>query len=49
MSGSRLFRGIQYTSNVIQQSWVHNLYGHPAYLRSYVADVWQDKSAPSRK
>jgi hypothetical protein len=32
-----------------QQPWVHNLYNHPAYGRSYMLDVWVDKTSPTRK
>lgn len=33
----------------LMQPYVHNLYNHPQSARPYVADVWLDKDAPSRK
>ncbi|MCU1690565.1 MAG: ABC-type dipeptide transport system, periplasmic component, partial [Jatrophihabitantaceae bacterium] len=41
--------GFQAAAISVQQTWVHNLYGAPAYERAYVADTWVDKNAPSRK
>ena len=43
------FMGILYSGLLTQQPWVHNLYLHPAYGRAYMADVWLDSKAPSRK
>jgi peptide/nickel transport system substrate-binding protein len=43
------FMGIQYTGLLTQQPWVHNYYAHPAYQRSWAADVWLSTEAPSRK
>jgi peptide/nickel transport system substrate-binding protein len=44
-----LFMGIQYSGLTVQQPWLHNLYTHPAYSRSYMLDVWLDSKAPTRK
>ena len=43
------FMGIQYSSLLTQHPWVHNLYLHPAYSRSYLTDVWLDPDAPTRR
>ncbi|MCW2604282.1 MAG: ABC-type dipeptide transport system, periplasmic component [Pseudonocardiales bacterium] len=42
------FMGVQYSSLTTQQPWVHNLFLHPAYSRSYMADVWVDSNSPTR-
>jgi peptide/nickel transport system substrate-binding protein len=41
--------GMQASAISMQQPWVHNLYGAPAYERDYVTDVWVDKNSPTRK
>lgn len=41
--------GMQASALSVQQPWVHNLYGAPAYERAYVSDVWVDTNSPSRK
>jgi peptide/nickel transport system substrate-binding protein len=43
------FMGIQYSALTVQQPWLHNLFTHPAYSRSFMVDVWLDKTAPTRK
>jgi peptide/nickel transport system substrate-binding protein len=43
------FMSIMYSTLLTQQPWVHNLYNHPAYGRSYMLDVWVDKTSPTRK
>ena len=43
------FMGIQYSALTVQQPWLHNLFTHPAYSRSFMVDVWLDKNAPTRK
>ena len=42
------FMGIQYSSLTTQQPWVHNLFLHPAYSRSYMLDVWVSSDSPTR-
>ena len=43
------FLGSQYSSLLVTQPYVHNMYTHPEYGRAYMADVWLDKNAPGRK
>jgi peptide/nickel transport system substrate-binding protein len=41
--------GMQASAISVQQTWVHNVYGAPAYERAYVADAWVSSESPSRK
>jgi peptide/nickel transport system substrate-binding protein len=34
---------------VVQQPYVHDLWGHPMYARSYAKDLWLGPEAPGRK
>ncbi|MDR1998585.1 MAG: ABC transporter substrate-binding protein [Frankiaceae bacterium] len=44
-----LWFGFQFSSLVAQQPWVHNYYASPSYGRVYMATLWMDTSAPTRK
>jgi peptide/nickel transport system substrate-binding protein len=41
--------GMQASAISVMQTWVHNVYGAPAYERAYVTDAWVDKNSPTRK